>query len=96
VEPLKSEMAFEILAYLVHHPRAQDTFEGILEWWLLERYIERQRVALEEAIEELVTSGLVLVPQGRDRRWRYRLHPDRAAEAQAIVARHEAARWREV
>jgi hypothetical protein len=96
VEPLKSEMAFEILAYLVHHPRAQDTFEGIVEWWLLERYIERQRLAVEEAMEELVSSGLVLAPQGRDRRRRYRLHPGRAAEAQAIVARHESARRREV
>src|SRR5262245_39788913 len=54
VEPLKSEMAFEILAYLVHHPKAQDTFEGIVEWWLLERYIERQRAAVEAAMEELV------------------------------------------
>jgi hypothetical protein len=88
-------MAFEILTYLVQHPRAQDTFEGILQWWLLERYIERQRAAVQGAVEELVDSGLVLAHQGRDRRRRYRLNPRRSAEAQALVARRAGARPRE-
>jgi hypothetical protein len=92
VKPLKSEMAFEILAYLVRHPKAQDTFEGILEWWLLERHIERQRLALVETMEELVDSGLVIARQGRDRRERYRLNPLRCDEAQALVTRREDAR----
>jgi hypothetical protein len=85
-------MALEILAYLVQHPRAQDTFEGILEWWVLERYIERQRLAVEGAMEELVGSGLVLAQEGRDRRERYRLNPRRRREARALVERYEAAR----
>ncbi len=92
MEPLKSEMAIEILAYLVEHPRAQDTFEGILEWWVLERYIERQRLAVEGAMEELVGSGLVLTHEGRGQRERYRLNPRRRGEAREIVERYEAAR----
>lgn len=95
MEPLKSEMAFDILAYLVRHPRAQDTFEGILQWWLLERYIERQRVAVEAAVEELVDTGFVLARQGRDRRQRFTLNPARSVEAQALVAGHGAAPGRE-
>jgi hypothetical protein len=95
VEPLKSEMAFEILTYLVQHPRAQDTFEGILQWWLLERYIERQRVAVEAAVEELVESGLILTRHGRDRRRRFALNPARCAEAQALVASRETVAARE-
>ena len=85
-------MALEILAYLVQHPKAQDTFEGILQWWLLERYIERQRVAVEGAMEELVGSGLVLAQEGRDRRERYRLNPRRRREARSLVERYESAR----
>lgn len=90
VEPLKSEMAVQILAYLVQHPGAQDTFEGILQWWLLERYVERQRLGVESAVEELVGSGLVVAQEGRDHRQRYHLNPQRSAEAKAIVARFEA------
>ena len=90
MESLKSEMAVEILAYLVQHPSAQDTLEGILQWWLLERYVERQHLAVASAVEELVGSGLVVARDGRDRRPRYRLNPQRSAEAQAIVARFDA------
>jgi hypothetical protein len=89
-------MAFEILAYLVQHPKAQDTFEGILEWWLLERHIERQRLALVQAVEELVDSGLVVAREGRDRRERYCLNPLRRGEAQALVRRREGMRSGEV
>jgi hypothetical protein len=88
-------MAFEILTYLVQHPRAQDSFEGILQWWLLERYIERERTAVEAAVEELVASGLVVTREGRDRRRRFGLNPRRAVEAQAIVAGRRAARREE-
>ena len=30
----KSEMAYEILAYLAKNPDAQDTPKGVIEWWL--------------------------------------------------------------
>ena len=86
MEPLTSEMSFEILAYVTQRPRAQDTFEGILEWWVLERSIERQPLAVQAAVDELVRAGFLLVSRGRDRRERYRLNPRRRAEAQALLA----------
>jgi hypothetical protein len=80
-------MAVEILAYVIQHPRAQDTFEGILEWWVLERCIERQRIEVEEAVEELVQRGLLLALSGPDRRTRYRLNPQRRADVDLLLAR---------
>lgn len=90
--PLTSDMAFEILAYLTQRPNAQDTFEGILEWWVLERWIERQRVAVHAAVEELVRSGFLEVVRGSDQRERFRLDPQRRTEAEALVARYESRR----
>jgi hypothetical protein len=31
---LKTEIAREILAYLLDHPDAQDTLDGISQWWV--------------------------------------------------------------
>ncbi len=85
MERLTSDTSFEILAYLTERPRAQDTLEGILEWWVLERYIERQRAAAEAAVNELVDFGFLLAVRGHDQRQRYRLNPERRAEAEALV-----------
>ena len=92
MERLTSNMAFEILTYLTQRPNAQDTFEGILEWWVLERYIERQRVTVQAAVEELVGSGFLLAIRGSDQRERFRLDPQRRAEAEALIARYESRR----
>ena len=46
----KSAVASEILCYLMEHPDAQDTKEGIVEWWLLHHRLE----SIENALNELV------------------------------------------
>ena len=43
----ESKIGNEILAYLVDHPKTQDTLEGIVEWWLLERAIKYQEAQFE-------------------------------------------------
>ena len=71
----KSEVASEIMAYLSEHHDAQDTIEGIIQWWLLERKIGHQVAAVKEALDELVEKGLVAVSVGPDSRKRYRAKP---------------------
>jgi hypothetical protein len=67
----------EILRYLADHPRARDTLEGILEWWLLERDIRRESSRVEQALTHLVDCNEIVVSQGPDGRRHYTLNPAR-------------------
>ncbi len=78
-------IAHEILAYLAEHPEAQDTLEGIAEWWLLERYVRRRLDEVREAVTELVDDGLVIERVEADSRPRYRLHPRRLAQIRKLL-----------
>lgn len=49
-----------ILRYLVRHPNAQDTLEGISEWWILEDRIIQKYAEVQEALTFLVGQGFVL------------------------------------
>lgn len=49
--------AREILRYLVEHPDAKDTVEGILKWWLREEGAKWSEEEVQEAINFLVSRG---------------------------------------
>jgi len=78
-------MAHEILAYLFENPDAQDTLEGIMEWWLLEQKIKRQTAKVKEALAELVAKGLVVERQGKDARTHYRINRRKLREIRALL-----------
>lgn len=60
--------AYQILAYLVEHPDANDTLEGIMEWWLLEQRIKHWTAEVQRALADLVADGLLLeCPDGAGR-----------------------------
>ncbi|MDR4480893.1 MAG: hypothetical protein R3B37_14255 [Nitrospira sp.] len=61
MEPHDAEFKRSILDYLVHHPGAKDTQEGVLNWWIAEPRLDEgsERVALG-ALEELVARGWVV------------------------------------
>lgn len=61
----------EVLAYIVRHPQAQDTVEGIAEWWLLEQQIRRAVSEVEAALSQLVAEGFLVARQGGDGRTYY-------------------------
>lgn len=68
-------VALQILSYLSTHPNAQDTVEGIAEWWLLEQRIRHVSRHVKQALAELVAQGMVLERTGEDARVHYRLNP---------------------
>ena len=70
----QSELTQQILAYLADHPKAQDTVEGILHWWLLEQQIKNLEVQVEKALAELVANKVVLERRGSDGRIHYRIN----------------------
>ena len=80
-----SKIAYEILAYLVEHPKSRDTIEGILEWWLLEQRIKYQKKKVKQALSELAEKGLVLEHQGRDLLTHYRINKRKFREIKGLL-----------
>ena len=80
----ESKIGNEILAYLIENPKAQDTFEGIVEWWLLEREIKFETARVKEAISDLVARGLILEKKGSDSQIHYRINQSKYKEIQEL------------
>ena len=76
-EAMRAAVADEVLEYLVQHPDAQDTLEGVCDWWLLERRVRRTVGEVEAALGELEARGLVAVRRGKDGKAHYRLNRER-------------------
>jgi hypothetical protein len=81
----ESRIGNEILAYLVDHPNARDTLEGIVDWWLLERQIKFQAASVKEALSDLVDRGLILEHKGLDSHTHYRINLSRFEEIKGLV-----------
>jgi predicted transcriptional regulator len=74
-----------ILTYLLEHPDAEDTVEGIVGWWLLKEEVKRRTSDVQEAVQELVEHGLVLQRVGPDQRSRYLLNRGKQSEVEALL-----------
>jgi hypothetical protein len=48
-----------ILQYLIDHPDAKDTSEGIQKWWLPEGHSDRSRDEVQSALNLLSSKGWV-------------------------------------
>jgi hypothetical protein len=81
-----SDVGREILAYLRDHPNAQDTRDGIDQWWLAERGIACDPDAVQPAIDGLVRRGLLVEIHASDGRVHYRLNAARRDEIAAMLA----------
>jgi DNA-binding MarR family transcriptional regulator len=68
------EAYYHILAYLADNPDAGDTFEGIVEWWLLHQRIKYETRTVSEAVAKLIDEGLIQEEKGSDSRVVYRVH----------------------
>lgn len=81
----KSRIGREILAYLIEHPDAQDTLDGIVQWWLPDREL-RYRIALvREAIRELAESGRIIPCTRENSQTYYRINEEKRAEIEEFV-----------
>lgn len=80
-----SQTEYQILAYLIEHPEAVDTLDGILQWWMLERAIRFQKTQIAKAIEVLVDKGLVIERRGLDLQSYYRINRNRIVEIKKLI-----------
>jgi len=84
--PSLSGLAIRVLRYLMEHPAAGDTVEGIFDWWLANRDRPAdKRSLLEAALGELERAELITVLRAADRRSHYRLNAKRMDEARALL-----------
>jgi Fe2+ or Zn2+ uptake regulation protein len=80
-----SELARQILRYLVTRPDAQDTVRGIASWWLMREAVERGVEAVQTALQQLVDDGLVIEHQSGVSQARYQLNSKRSAEVERFL-----------
>ena len=66
--PSIRQLSSHILRYLLKHPEARDSIEGIAEWWVLLQRIEDEVDDVKRALDLLITEGLVEVEEGGARR----------------------------
>ena len=78
-------IAHLILAYLHANPEAQDTVEGIVEWWLLEQKIRRQTESVQQALDELTAQGLITARLGQDSRVHYSIERNKTEEIEKLL-----------
>ncbi|HEX8719725.1 MAG TPA: hypothetical protein VF736_03710 [Pyrinomonadaceae bacterium] len=79
----KSYIIHDVLSYLAEHPEAQDTLEGIVEWWLVERRIVEQTSAVKEALDEMVAQGFVSARRDTGERTLYSVNREKVREITA-------------
>lgn len=76
----KNDISEEILNYLFKHPDANDTLEGITEWWLLSQRISYEMNRVKAAVKKLVQEGWIIEIKGKNSTVRYRLNSAKRKE----------------
>lgn len=84
----KDKIAQDILAYLAEHPHAQDTFRGIVEWWLMDCKIKYQVELVRDALAVLVEKQFLVEHRERVEEldsYRYEVNSARQEEIKALL-----------
>jgi len=69
-----------LLGYMVDHPEAKDTLEGIQRWWLPPTQIESRPDTLQTALDYLVERGWLAIAQAPTSTKVYGLNKQRLEE----------------
>jgi DNA-binding transcriptional regulator PaaX len=65
---------------------AQDTLDGIAEWWVLEQGVEQRVMAVKDALARLVAQGFVLQGERTDGRVYYKLNQSMLGEVRRLLS----------
>lgn len=75
VNPLnESWLAYAILNYLVQHPLAKDTLEGISKWWILREQVAQSVEKTSKALGYLKSRGFLIEKQYPDQQKYYHIN----------------------
>lgn len=86
-QPDEAQIKHDVLSYLIKNRDAQDTLEGIIEWWLLERKIERQAAEVKKVLGELAAMKLLVEYRTPDSQTHYRVNHTKEKEILALLKR---------
>jgi len=81
----KWKITRHVLNYLIDHPDAQDTLEGIVQWWLVEEEIKQQTARVKGVLDDLVKMNYLLESKGMDSRRRYRINQSKIKEISNLI-----------
>lgn len=86
----EQQIARAILRYLDANPEAQDTVEGISQWWVRKEWVQRKVDEVENAIRLLKGKGFILEePNTGVGRALYRLNPDQREAVRMLLKNTE-------
>jgi hypothetical protein len=85
-DPALPENAVAVLAYFVEHPHIEDTIDGLVTWWLLDRQLASARLEMRLIVSELLARGLMDERVATDGSTRYGMAHARLDEARVIIA----------
>ena len=54
-----ASIANEIRNYILAHPNAADSLEGVIKWWLMRQRFESATDRVQKALDYLIAEGLV-------------------------------------
>jgi hypothetical protein len=86
----ESLIAQDILSYLLTHTAAEDTVEGIVDWWLLEEKIKRRTKEVQRVLDELVVESLIVARESKDSKIHYRINKRKMNRIRAILGSESA------
>jgi DNA-binding MarR family transcriptional regulator len=78
-------LTYQVLSYLVKNPKAEDTLEGVLQWWLLQERIGYEMKRVKQALEELAVRNFVTEVNGPENRIFYRINEAQRNEIEAFL-----------
>jgi hypothetical protein len=94
--PLKTDETLVrlILQYLIEHPDAKDTLEGILKWWLPEAQGEWGKEDVQKGLHVLTSKGWLLRLRTSPSEEIYGVNKDKLAEIRTFLSRE--GNWEQV
>ncbi|MGA1841145.1 MAG: hypothetical protein ACMUIU_11020 [bacterium] len=85
MKAIKSGIAFEVLSYLYKHPNAQDTVEGIAQWWIMERQINQTISDVEKALALLCSKRWIIAIQIPDSNILYKINKQKIKDIKNLI-----------
>ena len=67
-----NKIAEQIESYLLRHPNATDTLEGITKWWLTRQRFEEATTLVQKALDDLISRGSIAQSTSADKQCLYR------------------------